>query len=318
MVSLNWYQKQELEVAKWQWRRGCTRNTRDKNFFCWVELGTAKELGCVKIPCKKRLGGSRVGLLWENGAVACKSNCLEWWLGQCLKSLLWRAAAARHQKRTWVQKGTSTALAGDRKANFGKAKLFLLLQIEKNREERTPAPLFCSWFSTKDWWVRWERQWEFCAGFYSSPAFLQLFLEVLPLQMSWVPAEQGLLDTAASLCAVTWWACPGAKGRTSAPSTTRAPSQVGSSFFFGKCGVSAAVELSQESLWDKGNTRRVFEVGKAEPSGLKWVIIVKCFFFFFFPLWTAPCWDPWLTSPALPTLCVATQLMQSPSELSWA
>lgn len=63
---------------------------------------------------------------------------------------------------------------------------------------------------------------KFSAGFYFSPALLQLFLEVSLLQISWVRAVQQLLDTAASLCAVTRWARPAAWGRTSVPSTGHA------------------------------------------------------------------------------------------------
>lgn len=44
---------------------------------------------------------------------------------------------------------------------------------------------------------------KFSAGFYFPPALLQLFLDVSLLQISWVRAVQLLLDTAASLCAVT-------------------------------------------------------------------------------------------------------------------
>lgn len=269
MVSLNWYQKQELEVAKWQWRRGCTRNIRDKNFFCWVELGTAQELVCVKIPCKKRLGGSRMALLWENSAVACKSNCLEWWLGQCLKSLLWRTAAARHQKRTWVQKGTSTTMAG------------------------TDAPLLCSWFSTKDCQDGgWGERGNGSSGLVSIPPLLSCSFSwrfhpcryLGSLQYRWCLIQQHpsvLWHDGHAVMDMLWWACPAAREGQGLPAQPLhwQGSFPGGFLFFGECAVSAAAELSQESLWDKGNTRSVFEVGKAEPSVVKRVIKVKWFFF---------------------------------------
>lgn len=105
------------------------------------------------------------------------------------------SSSSQAPKEDLVQKGASTPWAGDRCSS--------LLQLVWHK-------------GLASWWVRWERTWEFSAGFYF---LLQLFLEVSPLQVSWVPAVELLLDAAASLCAVTWWARPASQGRTSVPST---------------------------------------------------------------------------------------------------